>query len=93
MASRQEAEKAVREYAGQELKAGTYTIVDGRRRTLAGRPPERFPGGRSGGLHSSGGRGVLHRGVQTHGQRDVLALLTLRPGIAAPKGQLPRPPF
>ena len=29
MASRQEAEKAVREYAGQELKAGTYTIVDG----------------------------------------------------------------
>jgi len=29
MASRQEAEKAVREHAGLELKAGTYTIVDG----------------------------------------------------------------
>lgn len=29
MATRQEAEKAFREYAGQELKPGTYTIVDG----------------------------------------------------------------
>jgi len=29
MASRQEAQKAASEYAGLELKAGTYTIVDG----------------------------------------------------------------
>jgi hypothetical protein len=29
MATREEAEKAFREYAGQELKAGTYAIVDG----------------------------------------------------------------
>lgn len=29
MASRQEAEKAARQYADQELKSGAYTIVDG----------------------------------------------------------------
>lgn len=29
MATREEAEKAFREYAGPELKPGTYTIVDG----------------------------------------------------------------
>lgn len=29
MASREEAEKAVREHAGQEFKAGTYNFVDG----------------------------------------------------------------
>jgi hypothetical protein len=29
MVTRQEAEKAIREYAGQELKAGTYSLVDG----------------------------------------------------------------
>ena len=29
MASRQDAEKAIHEYASQEIKAGSYTIVDG----------------------------------------------------------------
>jgi hypothetical protein len=29
MATREEAERALREHVGQELKAGTYTLVDG----------------------------------------------------------------